>query len=203
MSISLSLINLDSFGSLAFCSGIDLTVCLFVRLESRFFARPFQKTGCGPVAVMLQRAPAVDLPKHQPERSLQPADRTAPGPERRLVRRSSGRQAEPPCPHLPFVVRPGQRRRPTKVQPSLCEANMLNDRTGSDRHRPLRWPALCRSAPPLYPSSSRLPPLASSPVCRSGQQLRCHPSPIHWVEHDLYRDSKSVHEIMASLVKAW
>ena len=25
--------------------------------------------------------------------------------------------------------------------------------------------------------------------CRSGRQLRCHPWPIHWVEHDLGRDS--------------
>ena len=35
------------------------------------------------------------------------ASHVAPGPDRRLGRRSGGRQPGPPCPHLSFVVRPG------------------------------------------------------------------------------------------------
>ena len=50
---------------------------------------------------------------------------------------------------------PSDRRRPSRQADPFPV-----DRTSSDRDRPQRWPALCRSVP-LSPSSSRLPPLAS------------------------------------------
>jgi hypothetical protein len=125
---------------------------------------------------MLQRARAVDLPKHRPEWSLQPANRAAPGPDMRLGRRSSGRQAEPPCPHLPFVVRPGQR----------------DDAQRSDGFRSGSAATLAGAVSISAAALSVVISAASARQfsgCRSGQQLRCHPLSIHWVEHDLYRDS--------------